>query len=82
MKIVSWNVNGLRACVSKGFADYFKQADADIFCVQEIKLTQGDIDLHMEGYHDYWSYAQKKGYSGTLVFSKKNAHQCYKRYRH
>ncbi len=70
MKIVSWNVNGLRACVNKGFMDFFNTADADIFCVQEIKLKQGDIDLKTEGYHDYWNYAQKKGYSGTAVFSK------------
>lgn len=69
-KLISWNVNGLRACVKKGFLDYFKEIDADIFCVQETKLQEGQIDLDLEGYYDYWNYAQKKGYSGTAVFSK------------
>ena len=69
-KLISWNVNGLRACVKKGFLDYFKEMDADIFCVQETKLQEGQIDLELEGYHDYWNYAVKKGYSGTAVFSK------------
>ncbi|UJF34913.1 exodeoxyribonuclease III [Paenibacillus hexagrammi] len=70
MKMVSWNVNGLRACVNKGFSDYFMQADADIFCVQETKLQEGQIDLNYEGYFPYWNYAEKKGYSGTAVFTK------------
>lgn len=70
MKLVSWNVNGIRACVKKGFLDYFKEADADIFSIQETKLQEGQIDLELEGYHQYWNYAVKKGYSGTAVFSK------------
>ncbi|MTI71656.1 MAG: exodeoxyribonuclease III [Firmicutes bacterium] len=71
MKLVSWNVNGLRACVKKGFLDYFNKVDADIFSVQEIKLQAGQIDLDLEGYYQYWNYALKKGYSGTAVFTKK-----------
>ncbi|MHA6261182.1 exodeoxyribonuclease III [Sporosarcina sp. CAU 1771] len=70
MKFVSWNVNGLRACVRKGFLDYFNEVDADVFCLQEIKLQEGQIDLDLEGYHQYWNYAVKKGYSGTAVFTK------------
>ncbi|MFS0573995.1 exodeoxyribonuclease III [Sporosarcina sp. 179-K 3D1 HS] len=70
MKLVSWNVNGLRACVRKGFLDYFKEMDADIFCVQETKLQEGQIDLQLDSYHQYWNYAVKKGYSGTAVFTK------------
>lgn len=70
MKLISWNVNGLRACVTKGFVDVFNTLDADIFCVQETKLQQGQIDLELEGYHQYWNYAEKKGYSGTAVFTK------------
>ncbi len=70
MKLISWNVNGLRACVQKGFLDFFKEIDADIFCIQESKLQEGQIDLELEGYHQYWNYAQKKGYSGTAVFTK------------
>lgn len=70
MKLVSWNVNGLRACVKKGFLDYFQEVDADIFCVQETKLQAGQIELELEGYHQYWNYAVKKGYSGTAVFTK------------
>lgn len=71
MRFISWNVNGLRAAVKKGFSDYFKEADADIFCVQETKLQAGQIELEgLEGYHDYWNYAVKKGYSGTAVFTK------------
>lgn len=71
MKLVSWNVNGLRACVKKGFMDYFKQTNADIFCLQETKLQEGQIELDLgEGYQDYWSYAEKKGYSGTAVFTR------------
>ena len=71
MKFISWNVNGLRACVQKGFLDFFREADADIFCVQETKLQEGQIDLETPGYHQYWNYAEKKGYSGTAVFTKK-----------
>lgn len=70
MKLVSWNVNGLRACVRKGFLKYFEEVDADIFSVQEIKLQEGQIDLQLEGYYQYWNYAVKKGYSGTAVFTK------------
>ena len=70
MKLVSWNVNGLRACVNKGFLDYFGEVDADIFCVQETKLQAGQIKLELDGYYQYWNYAIKKGYSGTAVFSK------------
>lgn len=71
MKLISWNVNGLRACVTKGFLDYFKEADADIFCIQETKLQEGQIDLDLPGYYQYWNYAEKKGYSGTAVFTKR-----------
>ncbi|MED1467694.1 exodeoxyribonuclease III [Bacillus salipaludis] len=70
MKLVSWNVNGLRACVKKGFLDYFNEVDADIFCIQETKLQEGQIELDLEGYKQYWNYAEKKGYSGTAVFTK------------
>lgn len=70
MKLISWNVNGLRACVKKGFLDYFNDINADIFCVQETKLQEGQIDLDLEGYKQYWNYAVKKGYSGTAVFTK------------
>ena len=66
-KMISWNVNGLRACVGKGFLDYFKEMDADIFCIQESKLQEGQIELDLEGYHQYWNYAEKKGYSGTAI---------------
>ena len=69
-KLISWNVNGLRACVTKGFLDFFKEIDADIFCIQESKLQQGQIELPLEGYHQYWNYAEKKGYSGTAMFCK------------
>lgn len=72
MKLVSWNVNGLRACVTKGFLDYFKEVDADIFCIQESKLQEGQIQLELEGYEQYWNYAEKKGYSGTAIFTKKH----------
>ena len=71
MRMISWNVNGLRAAVGKGFLDYFKEADADIFSLQETKLQAGQIDLETEGYHQYWNYAEKKGYSGVAVFTKK-----------
>ena len=70
MKLISWNVNGLRACVGKGFLDYFKEQQADIFCLQETKLQEGQIDLELDGYHQYWNYAEKKGYSGTAIFTK------------
>lgn len=70
MKMISWNVNGLRAAVGKGFLDYFKEANADIFSIQETKLQEGQIDLPTEGYHQYWNYAEKKGYSGVAVFTK------------
>ena len=69
-KLISWNVNGLRACVQKGFTEYFKEVDADIFCIQESKLQEGQIDFAPEGYHTYWNYAEKKGYSGTAIFTK------------
>ena len=71
MKMVSWNVNGLRACVTKGFVDIFNEFDADIFCLQETKLQEGQIDLPLDGYYQYWNYAEKKGYSGTAIFTKK-----------
>lgn len=71
MKLISWNVNGLRACMGKGFAEVFSDFDADIFCVQETKLQEGQIDFSPEGYEGYWNYADKKGYSGTAVFTKK-----------
>ncbi len=71
MKCISWNVNGLRACVGKNFLDFFKEVDADIFAVQETKLQEGQIDLSLEGYEQYWNYAEKKGYSGTGIFTKK-----------
>ncbi len=69
-KFISWNVNGLRACVTKGFLDYFKDTDADAFCLQETKLQEGQIDLEFDGYFQYWNYAEKKGYSGTALFTK------------
>lgn len=69
-KFISWNVNGLRACVGKGFMDFFREIDADIFCLQETKLQAGQLDLPLEGYHQYWNYAEKKGYSGTALFCK------------
>ena len=70
MKFVSWNVNGLRACVGKGFKEFFDSVDADFFCLQETKLQAGQIDLPLEGYHQFWNYAEKKGYSGTAIFAK------------
>jgi exodeoxyribonuclease-3 len=73
LKLISWNVNGLRAVVKKGFEDIFAEIDADVFCLQETKLQEGQIDLELEGYHQYWNYAVKKGYSGTAIFSKKEA---------
>ncbi|MCR5459616.1 MAG: exodeoxyribonuclease III [Acetatifactor sp.] len=71
MKLISWNVNGLRACLQKGFLEYFKEADADVFCLQETKLQAGQHDLELPGYYQYWNYAEKKGYSGTALFTKK-----------
>lgn len=70
MKLISWNVNGIRACVKKGFLDFFKETNADIFCLQETKLQEGQIELELEGYHQYWNYAERKGYSGTAIFTK------------
>lgn len=69
-KMISWNVNGLRSCLTKGFDDFFKEADADIFCLQETKISEGQVEYAPEGYHVYWNYAEKKGYSGTAIFSK------------
>lgn len=71
MKFISWNVNGIRACCDKGFRDIFQQLDADIFCLQETKMQAGQLDLQFEGYTSYWNYAEKKGYSGTAIFSRK-----------
>lgn len=70
MRFISWNVNGLRACMQKGFLDYFEDSNADFFCLQETKLQEGQIDLQLEGYYQFWNYAQKKGYSGTAIFTK------------
>lgn len=72
MKFISWNVNGLRACVQKGFLDFFHEIDADFFCLQETKLQEGQIELDLPGYYQYWNYAQKKGYSGTAIFAKQD----------
>ena len=71
MRFVSWNVNGLRACMQKGFLEYFQSTDADVFCLQETKLQADQIDLQLDGYYQFWNYAQKKGYSGTAIFSKR-----------
>ncbi|CUP15684.1 exodeoxyribonuclease III [Clostridium sp. NSJ-49] len=70
MRLISWNVNGIRACVQKGFLEFFKEVDADIFCIQESKLQEGQINLELEGYYQYWNYAERKGYSGTAIFTK------------
>ena len=70
MKLISWNVNGIRACLQKGFMDFFNEIDADIFCLQETKLQEGQVELDLPGYHQYWHYAEKKGYSGTAIFTK------------
>ena len=70
MKFISWNVNGLRACEGKGFSDIFHRMDADFFCLQETKMQAGQLDLNYEGYHSYWNYAEKKGYSGTAIFTR------------
>lgn len=71
MKCISWNVNGIRACITKGFEDRFRELDADIFCLQETKCQQGQVELELPGYHQYWNYANRRGYSGTAVFTKK-----------
>lgn len=70
MRLISWNVNGLRACMEKGFMDFFRRVDADVFCLQETKLQAGQIVMDLPGYHQYWNYAEKKGYSGTALFTK------------
>ena len=70
MKLISWNVNGIRACVQKGFLDFFSEVDADIFCIQESKMQEGQLELELEDYHQYWNYAEKNGYSGTAIFTK------------
>ena len=70
MKFISWNVNGLRACVSKGFLDFFNEQDADFFCIQETKMQRGQLDLSLSGYKQFWHSAEKKGYSGTAIFTK------------
>ena len=71
MKLISWNVNGIRACITKGFEERFKELDADIFCLQETKCQQGQVELELPGYYQYWNYANRRGYSGTAVFTKK-----------
>lgn len=71
MKFISWNVNGIRACLTKGFMDFFNNEDADIFCLQETKVQKGQVELDLKGYYQYWNYAEKKGYSGTAIFTKK-----------
>ncbi|MBQ8261581.1 MAG: exodeoxyribonuclease III [Lachnospiraceae bacterium] len=71
MKLISWNVNGIRACMGKNFMEFFEEADADIFCLQETKLQEGQIEMELPGYHQYWNYAEKKGYSGTAIFTKR-----------
>jgi len=71
MKLISWNVNGLRACMGKGFLDFFNEVDADVFCLNETKLQEGQIELELPGYYQYWNYAEKKGYSGVALFTKK-----------
>ena len=70
IRLISWNVNGLRACVGKGFAEAFKALDADFFCLQETKMQAGQLDLQFDGYHSYWNYADKKGYSGTAIYTR------------
>ncbi len=71
MKLISWNVNGLRACMDKGFMDFFREMDADVFCLQETKLQAGQIEMNLPGFYQYWNYAEKKGYSGTAMFTKR-----------
>ena len=70
MRLISWNVNGIRACLSKGFEKFFHEIDADIFCIQETKCQEGQVDLEFDGYKSYWNYAEKKGYSGTAIYTK------------
>lgn len=70
MKLISWNVNGIRACLTKGFMDFFKEIDADIFCIQETKCQEGQVELNLEGYYSFWNSAERKGYSGTAMFCK------------
>ena len=70
MRFISWNVNGLRACMQKGFLEQFEKLDADFFCLQETKLQAGQIELQLDGYYQFWNYAEKKGYSGTAIFTK------------
>ena len=70
MKLISWNVNGIRACLTKGFEDFFKTVDADIFCIQETKCQEGQVELSFDGYFSFWNSAEKKGYSGTAIFTK------------
>jgi exodeoxyribonuclease-3 len=77
VKLISWNVNGIRACVQKGFLDFFENVNADIFCIQESKMQEGQLDLELNGYYQYWNYAEKKGYSGTAIFSKEKAISVY-----
>lgn len=77
MRLISWNVNGIRACVEKGFLDSFQKLDADVFCIQESKLQAGQIELDLPGFHQYWNYAEKKGYSGTAIFTKKEPMNVY-----
>ena len=71
MKLISWNVNGIRACMQKGFMDFFNESDADVFCIQETKCQTGQVEIDMPGYFQYWNSAEKKGYSGTAIFTKK-----------
>ena len=70
IRLISWNVNGLRACVGKGFEDIFRELDADFFCLQETKMQAGQLDLQFDGYHSFWNYADKKGYSGTAIYTR------------
>ena len=81
-KLISWNVNGLRACLGKNFMEFFDYVDADIFCLQETKIQEGQVDWNKEGYYAYWNYAEKKGYSGTAIFSKEEAFKRYLWHRH
>ena len=76
MKLISWNVNGIRACVQKGFLDFFKEADADIFCIQESKMQEGQLDLELEGYHQYWNYAERKDIRGLLFLQSRSLCLC------
>ena len=82
MKLISWNVNGLRAVLNKGFMDFFNNIDADIFCIQETKMQEGQVELILDGYYQYWNSAVKKGYSGTAIFTKKKPISVSVRNRH